>query len=82
MSFCAFRVEMLKISSKMSTRWLQDGPSWPQDGPKSAPRAPKMAPRWPNMSPRGAQDELKRGPKRLQIGLPRLSNIEAKKGSA
>ena len=47
-------------------RWSQDGPTWPQDGPK--------------MSPRGGQEGLKRGPKRLQIGLPRLSNIEAQKG--
>ena len=32
------------------------------------------------MGPRGAQEGLKRGPKRLQIALPRLSNIEAQKG--
>ena len=51
---------------KMAPRWTQDGPTWPQDGPK--------------MSPRGGQEGLKRGPKRLQIGLPRLSNIEAPKG--
>ena len=59
------------------------GPRWPQGGRKMAQDGSKMAPTWPQdgpkMSPRGGQEGLERGPKRVQIGLPKLANIEAPK---
>ena len=68
---------------KMAPRCPQEGPTWPQDGPKMAQVGSKMAPTWPQdgpkMSPRGGQEGLERDPKRFQIGLPRLANIEAPK---
>ena len=79
--------EMAQLGPKMAPRQpklAQDEPEMGPRVPKIVPRwphhGPKMAPRWPRDGSRGAQEELKRGPKRLQIGLPRLSNIEAKKG--
>ena len=59
---------MMMVVMMMVMMVPQDGPRYPQDGPRWPQDGPKMGSRW-------AQDGSK-------IGLPRLSNIEAQKGSA
>ena len=73
--------------------WTDLGPLWGHRGPTYLPNRPKMAPKGAQLSPNGTQEDPKvaqlrpqnppRGvPNRSQIGLRRLSNIEAEKGSA
>ena len=65
--FCYFSFLRLK-TSKMASRWLEDGPKSRPRAPKRAPGDSKRAPKGSKMAPRGPQEDPKTAPRRPQDG--------------